>query len=78
MTKQQRIKCIVYIVGIIVYGGAIAASMRYSLDNRVKFIWFLAAYLIIGFETFCRLCESLMQKRVMTEYMLIKIGRAHV
>lgn len=71
MTKQLRIKCIVYIVGIIVYGGAIAASMRYPLDNRVKFIWFLAAYLIIGSETFGRLGESLMQKRVMTEYTLI-------
>ena len=71
MTKQLRVKCIIYIAGIVVYGGAITASMFYTLDSRVKFIWFLAAYLIIGFETFCRLEESLMQKKFMTEYTLI-------
>lgn len=74
MTKQLRVKCIIYIAGIVVYGGAIAASMFYTLDSRVKFIWFLAAYLIIGFETFCRLEESLMQKKFMTEYTLIVLA----
>ena len=74
MTKQLRVKCIIYIAGIVVYGGAITASMFYTLDSRVKFIWFLAAYLIIGFETFCRLEESLMQKKFMTEYTLIVLA----
>ncbi len=74
MSKQFRVKCIIYIAGIAVYGGAIAVSMRYTLDNSVKFIWFLAAYLIIGFETFGRLVENLMQKKLMTEYTLIVLA----
>lgn len=74
MSKQFRGKCIIYIAGIAVYGGAIAVSMRYTLDNSVKFIWFLAAYLIIGFETFGRLVENLMQKKLMTEYTLIVLA----
>lgn len=74
MTKQLRVKCIIYITGIVVYGGAIAASMFYTLDSRLKFIWFLAAYLIIGFETFLRLGENLMQKKIMTEYTLIVLA----
>lgn len=76
MTKQFKVKCIIYIAGIAVYGGAVAASMRYTLDDSVKFIWFLAAYLIIGFETFGRLGESLMQKKIMTEYTLIVLATA--
>lgn len=74
MSKQFRVKCIIYIAGIAVYGGAIAVSMRYTLDNSVKFIWFLAAYLIIGVETFGRLVENLMQKKLMTEYTLIVLA----
>lgn len=71
MTKQLRVKSIIYIAGIVVYVGAVAASRRFMLGDHLKFVWFLAAYLIIGFETFVRLGESLMQKKILTEYMLI-------
>lgn len=71
MTKQLRVKSIIYIAGIVVYVGAVAASKRFMLGDNLKFVWFLAAYLIIGFETFVRLGESLMQKKILTEYMLI-------
>ncbi len=74
MTKQFKVKTIIYIAGLAVYGGAVLASMRYTLDNSVKFVWFLAAYLIVGFETFARLGESLMQKKIMTEYTLIVLA----
>ena len=49
MTKQLKIRCIVYIVGVIVYVAAVTVSAETALDARVKFGWFLAAYLIIGF-----------------------------
>ena len=71
MTKQLKRSCIIYLAGSIVYIWAVTASARYMLDARVKFIWFLAAYLIVGFEAFGRLEESLMQKKFMTEYTLI-------
>ena len=71
MTKQLKVSCMIYIAGIAVYAGAVYASIQYTLEDRVKFLWFLASYLIIGFETFRRLEESLMQKRFMTEYTLI-------
>ncbi len=71
MTKQLKVKSIIYIAGIVVYVGAVAASKRFMLGDNLKFVWFLAAYLIIGFETFVRLGESLMQKKILTEYMLI-------
>jgi len=74
MTKQLRVNCIIYIAGIALYAGAVYASIRYTLKDDVKFGWFLAAYLIIGFETFCRLGESLMQKKIMTEYTLIVLA----
>lgn len=71
MTKQLKIRCIVYIVGVIVYVAAVTVSAETALDVRVKFGWFLAAYLIIGFESFRRFSDSLMQKKFMTEYTLI-------
>ncbi len=71
MTKQLKVSCMIYIAGIAVYAGAVYASIQYMLDDQVKFLWFLASYLIIGFETFRRLEESLMQKRFLTEYTLI-------
>ena len=76
MTKQLKRSCIIYLAGSIVYIWAVTASARYMLDARVKFIWFLAAYLIVGFEAFRRLQESLMQKKFMTEYTLIILATA--
>ena len=71
MTKQLKIRCIVYIAGIIVYVCAVEVSAASVLNAELKFWWFLAAYLIVGFESFRRLGESLMQKKFMTEYTLI-------
>lgn len=71
MTKQLKRRCIIYIVGVIVYAGAVIADTDYILDERIIFGWFLFAYLIIGFESFRRLEENMMQKRFLTEYTLI-------
>ena len=78
MTKQLKIRCIVYIVGVIVYVAAVTVSAETALDARVKFGWFLAAYLIIGFESFRRFSDSLMQKKFMTEYTLIILASSKV
>ncbi len=76
MTKQLGRRCIIYLAGSIVYILAVITSARYTLDAEVKFVWFLAAYLIVGFEAFRRLQESLMQKKFMTEYTLIILATA--
>ncbi len=71
MTKQLKIRCIIYIVGVIVYAGAVIADRYYILDDRIRFGWFLSAYLIVGFESFRRLEQNMMRKRFLTEYTLI-------
>ena len=56
MTKQLKRRCIIYIAGVAVYAGAVAANMYYILDDRISFGWYLFAYLIIGFESFRCVC----------------------
>ncbi len=53
------------------YAGVIIANTHYILDGRVRFCGFLLAYLIIGFGSFQRLVDNIMQKRFLTEYTLI-------
>ena len=74
MTKQLKRRCIIYIAGVAVYAGAVAANMYYILDDRISFGWYLFAYLLIGFESFRRLTENIMQKRFLTEYTLIVLA----
>lgn len=74
MTKQLKRRCIIYIAGVAVYAGAVAANMYYILDDRISFGWYLFAYLIIGFESFRRLTENIIQKRFLTEYTLIVLA----
>ncbi len=76
MTKQLKIRCVIYIVGVAVYTAAIVTGRYYALEDTWKFVWYLAAYLIIGFESFRRLEESIMQKRFLTEYTLIVLATA--
>ena len=71
MTGQLKSRCIIYGVGVLVYIGAVWATNQYTLTDRTKFIWFLAAYLIVGLGVFKNLAERLMQKKVLTEYTLI-------
>lgn len=74
MTSQLKKRSIIYGVGVIVYVCAIMATMYYTMSDRVKFIWFLIAYLIIGYDVFKNLCERFMQKRFLTEYTLMTLA----
>ena len=54
-----------------VYLCAILVTMRFALPDMARFVWFLAAYLLIGLDVFRKLGENLMQKKFLTEYTLI-------
>lgn len=71
MTEELKKRCIIYAVGVFVYVCGIAVTIQYTMSDRAKFIWFLAAYLIIGFDAFKVLEEKLAQKKFLTEYTLI-------
>lgn len=71
MTTQLKRRSLIYGIGVFVYACGIAVSMQYMLSDEVKFIWFLAAYLIIGFDVFKGLSERFMEKKFLTEYTLM-------
>lgn len=71
MTEELKKRCIIYAVGVFVYVCGIAVTIQYTMTDRAKFIWFLAAYLIVGFDAFKVLEEKLAQKKFLTEYTLI-------
>lgn len=71
MTAQLKKRSIIYSIGAFLYAGAVFASARYTLNDEVRFIWFLAAYLILGFEAFKSLRERFVQKRFLSEYTMI-------
>ena len=52
MTEELKKRCIIYAVGVFVYVCGIAVTIQYTMTDQAKFIWFLAAYLIVGFDAF--------------------------
>ena len=71
MTKQLKIRSIIYLAGLFLYVTAIWASNVWVLNEQLKFLWFLLAYLIVGFEAFKNLREKIMEKRFLSEYTMI-------
>lgn len=53
------------------YIGAVYAIVRYTIPDRYKFIMFLAAYLMMGMGVFRTLSESLLEKRLPGDYLII-------
>ena len=71
MTRELKIRIMIYGTGVLVYLCAILVTMRFALPDMARFVWFLAAYLLIGLDVFRKLGENLMQKKFLTEYTLI-------
>ena len=71
MTRELKIRIMIYGTGVLVYLCAILVTMRFTLPDMARFVWFLAAYLLIGLDVFRKLGENLMQKKFLTEYTLI-------
>ena len=71
MTTQLKRISIIYSVGVVIYICGVILAFRTTLTDWVKFTVFLTAYLVIGFDSFKKLSEKLMQKKIPTENVLI-------
>lgn len=74
MTRELKIRTLIYAAGVFVYVCAAAVTRDYIIPDSVQFVWYLAAYLIIGFDAFRRLQEDFLKKKFVTEYTLIIIA----
>ena len=72
MKKQLKRKCIVYGLGIIVYGRCCSGGQPdLCCPNQEKFAIFLGIYLLTGYGAFQKLSEEIMEKRFPVEYILV-------
>lgn len=74
MTTELKKRSIIYGTGVFIYVCAIATTTYNMMGDWAKFIWFLIAYLIIGYDVFRVLCEKFFQKKFLTEYTLITLA----
>lgn len=71
MTKQLKQRCVIYGVGVLLYIGVSVVSLKYMLPDNAKFIMFLVAYMVIGFDAFRTFSEGLLKKKFSTDYLLM-------
>lgn len=71
MTAQLKRRSLIFGAGVLVYLCALGVSAQVTLSDWVRFIWFLIAYLIVGFDSFMGLRDRFAQKRFLTEYTLM-------
>lgn len=74
MTTELKKRSIIYGAGVFIYVCAIATTTHNMMGDWAKFIWFLIAYLIIGYDVLRVLCEKFFQKKFLTEYTLITLA----
>jgi Cd2+/Zn2+-exporting ATPase len=61
----------IYGIGAVIYICGVILTQQMTVTDWVKFFLFFTAYLFIGFDTFRKQSDKLMQKRVFTEYTFI-------
>lgn len=71
MTGQLKKISIIYSLGVMIYICGVVWTYRVTVEDWAKFLVFLAAYLVIGFDSFKKVSERLMQKKLPTEHILI-------
>lgn len=71
MTKQLKQRCVIYGVGVLLYIGVSVVSLKYMLPDNAKFIMFLVAYMVIGFDAFRTFSEGLLKKKFSIDYLLM-------
>ena len=71
MTGELKRRVKIYGAGVILYLLAIAVTTQAILPDALRFVWFFAAYLLIGFDAFQKLQEAFLKKKFLTEYTLI-------
>ena len=79
MTAQLKRRSLIFGAGLLLYLCALGVSSQVELSDAVRFVWFLIAYLIIGFDSFRGLRDRFMKKQFLTEYTLMilaTVGRS--
>ncbi len=71
MTAQLKRRSLIFGAGLFLYLCALGVSSQVELSDAVRFVWFLIAYLIIGFDSFRGLRDRFMKKQFLTEYTLM-------
>ena len=67
MTAQLKRTSMIYGIGAVIYICGVILTQQMTVTDWVKFFLFFTAYLFIGFDTFRKQSDKLMQKRVFTE-----------
>ena len=76
MTAQLKRRSLIFGAGLLLYLCALGVSSQVELSDAVRFVWFLIAYLIIGFDSFRGLRDRFMKKQFLTEYTLMVLATA--
>ncbi|MGN1267562.1 MAG: heavy metal translocating P-type ATPase [Dorea sp.] len=74
MKAKLKKRSIIYCIGVVVYICAMYAMFNYTLSKEIRFVLFMTAYLIIGFEAFKNLRNKILEKKFFSEYTMIVLA----
>ena len=74
MTEQLKKQSMIYGVGVVIYLAAVIVTSNFTIEDEIKFVWFLIAYLIVGFDVFKKLRDRILELKFLTEYMLTTVA----
>lgn len=74
MTEQLKKESMIYGVGVVIYLAAVIVTSNFTIEDEIKFVWFLIAYLIVGFDVFKKLRDRILELKFLTEYTLTTVA----
>lgn len=74
MTEQLKKQSMIYGVGVVIYLAAVIVTSNFTIEDEIKFVWFLIAYLIVGFDVFKKLRDRILELKLLTEYTLTTVA----
>lgn len=74
MTEQLKKQSMIYGVGVVIYLVAVIVTSNFTIEDEIKFVWFLIAYLIVGFDVFKKLRDRILELKFLTEYTLTTVA----
>lgn len=74
MTEQLKKQSMIYGVGVVIYMAAVIVTSNFTIEDEIKFVWFLIAYLIVGFDVFKKLRDRILELKFLTEYTLTTVA----
>ena len=74
MTEQLKKQSMIYGVGVVIYLAAVIVTANFTIEDEIKFVWFLIAYLIVGFDVFKKLRDRILELKFLTEYTLTTVA----